>query len=74
METANERTAQSSRPEDAFVELFAQVFGLEKVQLLSYDHPVEDIYGGSRYVDYALTTQDAKIAFEIDGLTWHHPE
>ncbi len=73
-EGVNERTAVSSAPEDAFVELFAQVFGLDKVQLLSYDYPVQDIYGTSRFIDYALTTPDARVAFEIDGLTWHHPD
>ena len=41
-EGVNQRTGISSAPEDAFVELFAQAFGLEKVQLLSYDHPAED--------------------------------
>lgn len=70
----NDRQAVSSSAEDKFVELFAQVFGLEKVQLLAYDQPIEDIYGASRFIDYALNTIDAKIAFEIDGLTWHHPD
>ncbi|MEO8495395.1 MAG: DEAD/DEAH box helicase family protein [Planctomycetota bacterium] len=69
-----ERQAVSSSAEDKFVEIFAQVFGMEKVQLLAYDQPVEDIYGSSRFIDYALNTVDAKIAFEIDGLTWHHPD
>ena len=73
-QSLNERAAASSTAEDAFVELFAQVFGLDKVQLLSYDYAVEDIYGSSRFIDYALRTVDAKVAFEIDGLTWHHPE
>lgn len=73
METTD-RQAVSSSAEDRFVELFAQVFGMEKVQLLAYDQPVEDIYGASRFIDYALNTVDAKIAFEIDGLTWHHPD
>lgn len=71
---AIERQAVSSSAEDRFVELFAQVFGLEKVQLLAFDQPIEDIYGASRFIDYALNTLDAKIAFEIDGLTWHHPD
>lgn len=71
---SRERTAQSSTAEDAFVELFTQVFGLDKVQLLSYEHPVEDIYGSLRYIDYALKTSEASIAFEIDGLNWHHPD
>ncbi len=69
-----ERQAVSSSAEDQFVELFAQVFGLDKVQLLAYDQPIEDIYGSSRFIDYALKTIDDKIAFEIDGLTWHHPD
>lgn len=69
-----ERSAVSSQPEDAFVELFAQVFGLDKVQLLSPQYPVEDIYGTDRYIDYALRAGETKIAFEIDGLTWHHPD
>lgn len=73
-ESVNERASASSLPEDVFIELFAQVFGLDKVQLLSHEHPVEDIYGERRYIDYALRTLDARVAFEIDGLTWHHPE
>jgi superfamily II DNA or RNA helicase len=54
--------------------LFAQVFGLEKIQLLAPQYPVEDIYGASRYVDFALRTLDEQVAFEIDGLTWHVPD
>ena len=69
----NERQGLASAPEDAFVELFAQVFGLEKVQLLVHEYAIEDIYGAGRSIDYALRAADEKIAFEIDGLTWHHP-
>src|SRR5207247_9577536 len=50
----NERAATSSAPEDLFVELFAQVFGLEKVQMLAHEYQVEDIYGAGRSIDYAL--------------------
>src|SRR5256714_21317 len=71
--STNEREGIASTPEDVFVELFAQVFGLEKVQLLAHEFPVEDIYGGGRSIDYALRSADEKIAFEIDGLTWHLP-
>jgi superfamily II DNA or RNA helicase len=69
----NEREAVASTPEDVFVELFAQVFGLEKVQLLAHEFQVEDIYGTGRSIDYALRSAEEKIAFEIDGLTWHLP-
>jgi len=64
----------STRPQDIFVELFSQVFGIEKVQLLSPEHPVRDIEGNSRFIDFALKTIEDKFAFEIDGLVWHHPE
>ena len=48
-------------------------FGLEKVQLLVHEYAIEDIYGAGRSIDYALRAADEKIAFEIDGLAWHHP-
>jgi superfamily II DNA or RNA helicase len=69
----SDRQAQSSEPEDLFVELFAQVFGVEKVQLLAHDFPIEDIYGKGRFIDYAIRTPDYRVAFEVDGLTWHLP-
>jgi superfamily II DNA or RNA helicase len=69
----SEQQALASAPEDVFVELFAQVFGLEKVQLLVHEYAIEDIYGAGRSIDYALRAADEKIAFEIDGLTWHLP-
>jgi len=47
------RAAVSSAAEDLFVELFAEAFGVEKVQLLSPEHPVQDIYGTTRFVDFA---------------------
>src|SRR5690242_16421268 len=70
---SGERGAVSSAPEDLFAEIFTEVFGLEKAQLLVPEYPVTDIYGSSRYVDLALRGQGEKIAFEIDGLTWHAP-
>lgn len=68
------RPAEASGPEDQFVELFAQVFGLEKAQLLVHEYPFRDIYDNGRFIDYALRTIDEQVAFEIDGLQWHHPE
>lgn len=70
----NERELSASEPENVFIELFAQTFGLEKVQLLRHDLSVDDIYGHERFIDYALKTPHEKVAFEIDGLTWHLPQ
>lgn len=72
-EITDKRQLTSTGPEDLFVGLFAQVFGLEKTNLLTYEYPFEDIYGGNREVDYALRTVNEKVAFEIDGLIWHVP-
>src|SRR5262249_54317496 len=60
--TQEDRQATSTAPEDDFTTLFAQVFGLEKALLLAPQFPVEDVYGGSRFVDYALRTTDEKVA------------
>jgi superfamily II DNA or RNA helicase len=64
---ASERAATSSAPEDLFVELFTQVFGLEKTLQLAPQYPVKDIYDGTRFVDYALRTPEQNLAFEVDG-------
>jgi hypothetical protein len=69
----NPRAAESSRPEDAFVELFAQVFGIEKTQLLAPEYPVEDIDGATRFIDFALKSAGHLIAFEIDGPSHYAP-
>jgi superfamily II DNA or RNA helicase len=67
------RRQSASQPEDLFGGLFAEVFGLEKASLLVPQHPVADVYGNTRYIDFALRTIAERIAFEIDGLTWHVP-
>lgn len=62
-----ERAAQSSVPEDIFVDLFREVFGLEKAQMLVHEFPYRDFLGNPRFIDYALKTADSQVAFEIDG-------
>ena len=64
----------SSRPEDLFVDRFAEVFGVESACLLAHEFPVLDILGNGRLIDYALRTVNERVAFEIDGLTWHVPD
>ena len=62
-----------SYAEDLFVELFCDVFGPEKSQYLYIQYPIVDIYGNRRYIDFALESEDMKIAIEIDGETYHNP-
>lgn len=68
-----DKAGTATRPEDIFIELFAQVFGLEKAERLSHEFGVLDIYNQPRRIDYALEIAGKRLAFEIDGLAWHHP-
>ncbi|QGG46803.1 hypothetical protein [Heliorestis convoluta] len=63
----------SSSSEDLFMEIFADTFGLEKVQYLMPEQPFEDIYGYPRRIDYALSIGYEKYALEIDGQRYHDP-
>jgi len=64
----NARAAQSSEPEDRFVQLFAEAFGIERVQLLIPEISFTDILGQARFIDFGITTPTQRVAFEIDGL------
>ncbi|GAV25193.1 DEAD/DEAH box helicase [Carboxydothermus islandicus] len=59
--------------EDLFIEIFSEVFGVEKTKYLFYQYPVVDIYGRSRFIDFALECGFEKIAIEIDGERFHSP-
>ena len=61
------QAATSTAPEDEFVCLFSEVFGLEKSQLLVPELGFVDVTGGERRVDYAIKTTEGDVAFEIDG-------
>ncbi|HHX55638.1 MAG TPA: DEAD/DEAH box helicase family protein, partial [Clostridiales bacterium] len=63
----------NSYAEDLFVQIFCDTFGVDKSQYLYIQHPVVDIYGNHRYIDFALLSEDLKIAIEVDGETYHNP-
>ncbi len=67
-------TSLASVAEDLFVELFCETFGPDKTQYLSVQHPFADIYGNRRYIDFALESDDLKLAIEIDGEKFHNPQ
>ena len=56
-----------------FVEIFCDVFGPERSQYLFVQYPFTDIYGNHRFIDFALESEDEKIAIEVDGETYHNP-
>src|ERR1700733_15289164 len=68
------RAATSSRPEDIFVDLFSQVFGVEKTQRLAPEFEYTDFDENRRFIDFALKTVEGRITFEIDGPHHYHPD
>lgn len=67
------KNAGNSGAEELFVQLFCETFGVEKGKYVYLQHPFVDIYGNHRTIDFAIMTEDGRIAFEIDGETWHNP-
>ena len=61
----------ASGAEDKFIELFADVFGIENTQYIAIQYPFVDIYGNNRFIDFAFESEDIKIAIEIDGEIVH---
>lgn len=59
--------------EDLFVELFCDVFGPDKSHYLFIQYPFEDIYGNRRFIDFALESDETRVAIEIDGEKYHNP-
>lgn len=64
----------NSIAEDLFIELFCDIFGPENSKYLSIQYSFIDIYGGRRYIDFAMEAEGEKIAIEIDGETYHNPD
>jgi len=63
----------NSGAEEKFAQLFCEAFGEEKGQYVYLQQPFVDIYGNHRTIDFAVMTDEGKVAFEIDGETWHNP-
>lgn len=64
----------NSKAEELFVEIFCDAFGVTKANQLFVQYPFLDIDGKHRFIDFALETPHSKIAFEIDGETYHNPK
>jgi len=72
-EKIKQKGSLGSIAEDLFVELFCDTFGPDQAEYLFLQYPVTDIYGHRRSLDFALESEDLKIAIEIDGETYHNP-
>lgn len=63
----------NSSAEDKFIDIFCETFGPELSQYVYLQYPFLDIYGRHRSIDFAVNSDCGRIAFEIDGNTWHNP-
>ncbi|MFT8343377.1 MAG: DEAD/DEAH box helicase [Clostridium beijerinckii] len=70
---SDDKIRLASGAEDKFIELFSDVFGPDKTGRLLIQYGIRDIYGGNRYIDFAIVTDKEKIAIEIDGEGVHEP-
>ncbi len=73
MTTVTKKANGNSGAEDRFIELFCDAFGAEKGQYVYLQHPMVDIYGRHRTIDFAVNLPDGRVAIEVDGNTWHQP-
>ncbi|KYH34341.1 UvrABC system protein B [Clostridium tepidiprofundi DSM 19306] len=73
MKSGEDKIKLGSIAEDLFIEIFSDVFGVDKTNYLYPQYNFVDIYGNNRYIDFALKSEGEKIAIEIDGETWHNP-
>lgn len=73
MPTVYANNAGNSGAEEKFIQLFCEAFGPEKGQYVYLQYPFLDIYGKHRSIDFAVRSNSGKIAFEVDGTTWHNP-
>ncbi len=76
MTVIKQKGSLGSVAEDLFVELFCDTFGPDKSQYLFLQYPFTDIYGNRRSIDFALESENLKIAIEIDLLNegWDSPK
>ncbi len=58
--------------EDLFIDLFSDVFGVDKTALLYPQYEFVDIYNNTRYADFVVDSGSKRIAIEIDGEAVHN--
>ncbi len=66
------QSVSGSSAEDLFIDLFTDVFGIERAGFLISQYPFEDIYNNSRFADFMLISGNRKIAIEIDDEATHN--
>lgn len=67
------RTLNTTSAEDIFEEIFAEAFGFDKREYLTFQYPLKFNGKNVIYADYYLETSLGSIVFEVNGETFHNP-
>lgn len=62
-----------SNAEDLFIDIFTDVFGVEKAGYLYSQYPFYDIYQNARFADFVIEDGAKRVAIEIDDEASHNP-
>ena len=68
----NNRNSVSVASEALFLDIFSDVFGPEKTDLLYPQYEFRDVYQNIRYADFMFLTGGKHVAIEIDGEAVHN--
>lgn len=66
-------SVSGSSAEDLFINIFTDVFGIEKAGYLYSQYPFYDIYQNARFADFVIEDGAKRIAIEIDDEASHNP-
>ncbi|MBL7050092.1 MAG: DEAD/DEAH box helicase family protein [Nitrospira sp.] len=68
-----EQDIDPTMPEAVFEDCFIDAFGYNKLSSLHKEFEYYDLDGKRRFIDYALFSDNYKIAIELNGEQFHHP-
>lgn len=61
-------------PEAHFEQAFIECYGREALDCVVREHPMIDVHGQTRWIDYYVRRADGRdVAIEKNGETYHHP-
>ena len=62
-----------SVPEAYFEQVFSDVYGRDKLNMIYREYPILDINGSTRWIDYVIFSNNGMVAIEKNGVRYHHP-
>jgi superfamily II DNA or RNA helicase len=69
----SEQQPDPTLPEATFEDCFFEAFGDKARMALHREFAYVDLNGTTRYIDYALFSENCKFAIELNGESFHHP-